>query len=424
MGGVVRARIPLPLLTAALALAGALLATVFFYFEANRAVSTMLDQRLTGAGTAAALLIGTAPDPERLRALMGAESLDGAFLVDRQLRVLADTNGPIGQSADLLRIDPERVAAAFAGSPSIGSSYEVERVAIRTGYFPVRAEGAIIAVLGLEAGAGFAGASSQLLGRALAISVLLSILGAGALAIVATRQVRTERARQLALARAGRAELLTQIAAAAAHEIRNPLGVIRGTVELMQERSGPNLTERDQAALTDVLSEVARLKRLTEDLLDLSAARALLMGPVTLEGLLRETVDAARATSPTTRIELACPQLPEIQADAARLRQVFFNILQNAIQAAPTGTVRVTGLLEAQGVKVAIADEGPGISPEIAARLFEPFFTGRAGGTGLGLALSRRFVEQHGGTLVGFDSGKGATFEVALPKGTALTASR
>lgn len=415
--------VPLPLMTAALALAGALAATVFLYVQANRAVATMLEQRLTGAGTAAALLVGPQPDPGRLEALMKAETLDGVFIVDEHLRVLADTNGPAGRSADLLRVDPERVAAAFAGAVSIGSSYEVGGVAVRTGYFPVRSGESIVAVLGLEAGVGFSG-NSHRLERALAISVLLALLGAVALGILATRQIRVERSRQQALSRAARAELLAQIAAAAAHEIRNPLGVIRGTVELMQERAGAGLPERDRAALADVLAEVARLKQLTEDLLDLSADRPLEIGPVALEGLLRETVEAAQATSQATRIELACPPLPQIQGDAGRLRQVFFNLIQNAIQAAPNGKVTVTGLREAQGVKVAIADDGPGLSPEIAARLFEPFVTGRAGGTGLGLAVSRRFVERHGGTLRGFDSGHGAIFEVALPTDTAPTASR
>jgi two-component system OmpR family sensor kinase len=409
-------RVPIPLVTAALALAGAMAATIYLYVQADQAVASMIDQRLSGAGTAASLLVGAEPEPERLLALAKAESLDGAFLVDQNLQVRADTNGPTGRSADLLRVDPERVAAAFAGSSSIGRAYDVGGVTVRTGYFPVRSAGKIVAVLGLEAGVAFSGPSHRL-DRALAVSALLALLGAAALALIASRQVRVERAQQQALARAARAELLAQIAAAAAHEIRNPLGVIRGTVELMQERSGSVLTDRDRAALADVLSEVERLKQLTEDLLDLSIDRPLAIASIQLAEVLRETITAAQQAFPQTTFELRCPPLPLTQGDAGRLRQVFLNLLQNAAQARSGARVTVSGQAEANRVRVTVSDDGPGISPEVAARLFEPFVTARTGGTGLGLAICRKLVERHQGSLRNLEAPAGASFEVILPAG-------
>lgn len=398
-------RVPLPLLAAALALVGALASTVFLYSEARRAADTMIDQRLLGAGNAAALLLGPTVPAERLRTLMDAESLDGAFLIDSKLVVVADANGPAGQRADLLRIDPERVATAVAGEASIGHGYEVGGVNIRTGYFPVREGPQIVAVLALEAGASFGGGSRRL-DRALLISVLLALLGAAALALVAARQ-------QLAQQKVARAELLTQIAAAAAHEIRNPLGVIRGTVELMREREG--LDERGRSSLSDVLGEVERLKQLTEDLLDLSADRPLSLERVGVHELLTETVAAAQVAFPNTRFRLSSANAGPVHGDAGRLRQVFLNLFHNAAQAAPNGKVTVTAQSEGRTVRVSVADDGQGISPEIAARLFEPFATAREGGTGLGLAVSRRFVERHGGTLCNVAQPAGARFDVVLP---------
>lgn len=398
-------RLPLPLLAAGLALTGALASTVFLYREANRAAQTMLDQRLLGAGNAAALLLGPAPAAGKLKALMEAESLDGAFVLGADNLVIADANGPVGQRADLLRIDGERAARALGGQASIGHGYQLGGVEIRTGYFPIREGTQVVAVLGLEAGAGFGGGSQQL-DRALGISILLALLGAAALAVVAARQVRAERDQQ-------QARLLAQVAAAAAHEIRNPLGVIRGTVELMRER--PELDARGRESLQDVLGEVERLKQLTEDLLDLSADRALALETVALGELLAQSVAAVQRAHPGARFSWAPTAVPSVRGDPGRLRQVFLNLLQNAAQASPAGRVTVSVEVAGTVLTVRIEDDGPGIPSEVAAHLFEPFATARAGGTGLGLAVSRRLVERHGGTLRNVPRPAGARFEVSLP---------
>ena len=95
---------------------------------------------------------------------------------------------------------------------------------------------------------------------------------------------------------------------------------------------------------------------------------------------------------------------------------MFLNLFHNAAQASPNGTVRVTTQSEGAALRVRVADDGPGISAEVAARLFEPFVTAREGGTGLGLAVSRRFVERHGGSLRNLEQSAGALFEVVLPR--------
>jgi signal transduction histidine kinase len=287
---------------------------------------------------------------------------------------------------------------------------------VTVGYFPVRgAEGRVDAVLVLEAGRAFSSARDALR-RALWGGVALSAVGALALALVAARWLRDERARREAAARAARGEALTKMAAMAAHEIRNPLGVIRGTVELMRERSGMKLSERDKEALEDVLGEVERLRRLTEDLLDLSADRPLAAQRISLSEVLEEAARATEVAFPAVKVRRSFLELPLVEGDAGRLRQVFANLLQNAAQAQGEGEVRLAAESDGSAVRVRVEDDGPGVAPEVRERLFDLFVTGKANGTGLGLALCRRLVERHGGTVALVpEQRKGSTFEVRLP---------
>ncbi len=187
----------------------------------------------------------------------------------------------------------------------------------------------------------------------------LSAVGALALALVAARWLRDERARREAAAKAARGEALTKMAAMAAHEIRNPLGVIRGTVELMRERSGAKLSERDRESLEDVLGEVERLRRLTEDLLDLSADRPLAARRVELSEVLEEAARATEAAFPGVKVRRSFAELPPVEGDAGRLRQVFANLLQNAAQAQGAGEVRLAAQPDGSVVRVRVEDDGP-----------------------------------------------------------------
>jgi signal transduction histidine kinase len=138
-----------------------------------------------------------------------------------------------------------------------------------------------------------------------------------------------------------------------------------------------------------------------------------------------ELVAAVAALYPDAGpVRVACavaPDLPPVQADPDQLGQVLHNLVKNGLEAVgAAGTVRVSARLDGGELELAVADDGPGLSPEAQARAFEPYFTTKAGGTGLGLAISERIVREHGGRIeVRSTPGSGATFAVRLPVGPA-----
>jgi two-component system OmpR family sensor kinase len=403
-----------PALAALLGLAGSLGATLWLHRSAGEALDRVLVERLAGAGqTAAGLLGGAPPDPAALRAVMAANGLEGASVIGPGPRVLADAAGGAGGALDLLRFDVRRVDEAFAGRSSVAFGWELGSLRVAVAYHPIRgADGRVLAVLALEAGQGFAAARGTLR-RALAVGVALSVVGAAALALAARRWSRAEALRRADAERAVRGEALARMAAMVAHEVRNPIGVIRSAAELVTARSGSALGEKDRAALADVLGEVDRLRRMTEDFLDL--AREPKLEPVEV-GLAELAAEAARGlarTHPSLSVQLGVAPL-RVLADPGRTRQVLENLLANAAQAGATRAELTGAAAEGEAV-LAVQDDGPGVDPALRERLFDPFVTGRAGGTGLGLAIARRLLERQGGGLRLVESPRGARFEVRLP---------
>jgi signal transduction histidine kinase len=405
-----------PIAAAAIGLVGGLAASLSLYHTAVNALDRSLEERLRGAGeSTAAVLAGSQPDPERLRAIMRANALDAVYVVDRRLRVVADATGPSGRRADLLRLDVGGVEAALSGAASVAPSYTFGALTVMTGYFPAAAPDGSPFVLVLEAGKAFVAPHARV-ARARNVAVALSVLSALGLALMVGRWTRAERHRREAAAIAARGQALSRVAAMAAHEIRNPLGVIRGTVDLMRERSAAKLTERDRRDLDGIAAEVERLRRLTQDLVDLAADRPLAREPTSIAELLDESARATEVGFPQVRVRCDITPLPEVQADPARLRQVFANLLTNAAQAQREGEIRVHAEGDRDSVRVVVSDDGPGIPDDVRENLFDLYFTTKSNGTGLGLAIARRLVERHGGTLVHLrDKAPGASFQVTLP---------
>jgi len=406
-----------PLLAALLGLAGSLAATLYVFHAAEGALARVFEERLRGAGESAALFLGgAAPPAGHLHALMRVNSLDGASLLDRSLAVIADGEGHAGGRADLLRVDADKVQQAFAGVPSLGPSYSLGDLTVTTSYFPVRGpDGAVAAVLVLEAGQSFLAAQRDL-ARARLAAVVLAVLTALALGVVAARWSAAERVRHESAEKAARGDSIARMAAMVSHEVRNPLSVIRGTVELMREGG---VSDAQRESLDDLIGEIERMNRLTDDFLLLGTPdRPLATAPVVLADVLTEAARAAEASFREVKVLCKLAPLPAVPGDPRRLRQVFANLLANAAQAQERGEIEISADRIDGAAAVRIHDGGPGIPAAVRERLFDPFLTTKAGGTGLGLAVAKMIVERHGGTLSLVDDGRpGATFEVRLPLG-------
>jgi signal transduction histidine kinase len=217
------------------------------------------------------------------------------------------------------------------------------------------------------------------------------------------------------------------------HELRTPLNAILGFAQALRERLFGEINAKQEEYLDDILSSGNHLLALINDVLDLSKVEAgqieLEVGRFSLRGALDSGVVMVRerATKERVRVALATdPEVDVVEGDERRIRQVIFNLLSNAVKFTPAGGVVDVHTTQTNGeVRVAVADTGPGIAPGDHERIFEEFQQTDAGldqhdGTGLGLALSKRLVELHGGRIwVDSELGKGSTFVFTLPAGPA-----
>jgi len=392
-------RIALPLFAALLVLLGSGLAAQSLHRAANAALARVTEERLRGAGATAARTLEmpgmTAAQPW-LRAVMEANGLEGAFIVGPDLVVLADATGPTGSRVDLLRVDVPKVRRALAGESTVALGWELGETKVATAYLPLKGpRGSVDRVLLLEGGEAMARRQKDL-DRALVLAWILSAFAALAIAALTGQWVRTEGRRQALVARAAQGEAIARLGAMVAHEIRNPLTVISGNIELMRERDRGRLTRRDTEALEDVLGEVDRLRELTDDFLDLSAERPLSGACIEVGPLLQE---AARPWQENgLAVEVTAPGGLRLFGDYRRLRQVLLNLLVNAAQAGAR-RVQMQATADRGRVRVEVRDDGKGIPSAVRKRLFEPFVSSKPRGTGLGLVVSRRIVERQGGTL-------------------------
>ncbi len=212
---------------------------------------------------------------------------------------------------------------------------------------------------------------------------------------------------------------LGRVAAGLAHELRNPLASMTGSVELLK---GGGLAGEERRLLDIVLREAARLDQLVTRFLEWSRPAPLRREETDLARLLEETLTVFRNDPAAARVRLEADLRPaSLACDPDQIRQVFWNLLANAAQAVDGsgGRIRVSCDADPGGVRVAVSDDGPGIAPSDLPRLFEPFFTTKREGTGLGLATVQRIVDAHGGTVEGESApGWGAAFTVRLPAAT------
>ncbi len=248
--------------------------------------------------------------------------------------------------------------------------------------------------------------------------------------ILVLRDLTNIRELEGALRKADRLSTVGTLAAGLAHEIKNPLGGIKGAAQLM-ERELPEESElRDYTRV--VLKEVQRVDRIVEELLQLASPRKLQLSPVNLHKIVGDILLLQKRAVSGKKIAFLQqfdPSIPPILGDEALLTQLFLNLVKNAIEAVgEDGQVRVAsrvladysmtqkGERRARMVAIEVGDDGPGIPKEEMEHLFTPFFTTKPKGTGLGLAICQKIVTEHRGMIkVESEPKRGTTFTVMLP---------
>jgi signal transduction histidine kinase len=243
------------------------------------------------------------------------------------------------------------------------------------------------------------------------------------------RESRTEieRLHRTQMSRAEHMATLGEMATGLAHEIRNPLAGIAGVIEII----GRDLpaTSPARAVVKDARQEITRINRIVSDLLQTARPHPPKVRKSDLNTTVEHAVMLGRQQALSRSIEITLrkdPSLPEVEHDGDQIHRVLLNLLLNSLQAIDdSGEIAVTVELQGQNAVIEVADNGRGIPPDHLPNIFRPFYTTKGEGTGLGLSLARRIVEDHQGRInVTSTVGKGTTFAVVLPlQRTLVTAS-
>jgi signal transduction histidine kinase len=222
------------------------------------------------------------------------------------------------------------------------------------------------------------------------------------------------------LAQAARAERLStfgQLVGSIGHDLRNPLGVIETSLYILRGRVGPD--EKVTKHLDRISEQLGIANGIIGNLLDMIRNRPLQKERVRLADVVTGAAAAVKRPAGVTVALDGLEALPEVEGDPVQLRQVFVNLIENAVHAAsPEGAVAVRAGAADGAVEVHVEDSGPGVDPATQRRLFEPLITTKEKGIGLGLALVKRIAERHGGSVAYSErAGGGARFTVRIPTG-------
>lgn len=235
-------------------------------------------------------------------------------------------------------------------------------------------------------------------------------------------QSQKERTRKMY--RADRLATLGELSAGAAHEIRNPLTSIRSSIQFLKRKLND---QADREMADDLISEVDRINEIIEGMLTFAKPQPLKKENTQLKAILIQTVQLISNTARKKGIDLILNYLSareDLNADPSQLKQLFLNIIMNAIQAIETvpGKIEINVMLSASNLKTAqnylieIIDNGEGISSENLEKIFDPFYTTKNEGTGLGLSISYAIINQHGGDIEFFSQpGEGTKVKIRIP---------
>jgi two-component system, sporulation sensor kinase E len=237
-------------------------------------------------------------------------------------------------------------------------------------------------------------------------------------AVVTLEDVSDIKALTDQLIRADRLAAMGELTAGVAHEVRNPLGVIRASVQLVEDAKGDPARIHEAAEV--IKQEIDRLDRVIKALLDFGRPSKPTLVRTDLNEVLEDVVLFTNRFAKQSDVKIEehfDRELPEVQGDPDQLKQVFLNLVTNAVQAMDKhgGTITIETRGAGEYVEVKVADNGPGISASDLPKVFDPFFTKRAEGTGLGLTIVHRIIDEHEGHIEVESGPEGTVFIVTLP---------
>ncbi|MDY7226658.1 sensor histidine kinase [Hyalangium rubrum] len=382
-----------------------------------------------------------------------ASGMRRVYVVDVQGRVRADVGGslPVGAEVPELARDRRELSLVFAGERAAsqvlftGSDGRL----YKTGYAPVRQEGAVVGAVAVEGSAVFFGPLARL-SRTFTVASVLALAVLAAVAVLTARGLARPLRRLMDSAlRIGRGDLTTPVPpeptqeigvlareleemrgalesrdrqlklmlAGVAHEVRNPLGGIELFSGLLAEDLKEGSTTEAASHVGRIQREVGYLQRIVEDFLAFAREQPLHRAPVEAPALLSSACELLAVEAEAKGIQVQVEAAPALlEADGSLLTAALVNLVKNAVQASPSGQpVRVVGRVEAGRYAIQVKDSGPGVPEPERERIFEPFFTTREKGTGLGLPLARKIVRAHGGELAFTSTPGDTTFTLTLP---------
>jgi two-component system, NtrC family, sensor histidine kinase PilS len=251
------------------------------------------------------------------------------------------------------------------------------------------------------------------------VSPLFSETGETTGTVITFQDLTHIRALEETSRRQDRLAAIGRMAASIAHEIRNPLAAMRGSIQMLHSDMKNDSSQTELMEI--ILRESDRLNRIISDFLNYARPRSIIQSQIDLGELLRQTFTLLRNSAEINENHVISEEVPAapvlISADAEQLQQVFWNLLRNGLQAMPAGGTLKAGLLKTSNgrIRITFSDTGRGMSPEQVEHLFEPF-SSTTGGTGLGLSIVYQIIRDHSGTInVRSREGQGTTITIELP---------
>jgi PAS domain S-box-containing protein len=357
------------------------------------------------------------------------EQLTVAF--DHMVRQLRNSQEELRQAAEfrdnLLRSSPDAIVATDeAGRVALFNEGAQRLFGVAAAEVLGRPAGGLLSGLGAEMGrcerlTDHETAVRTHEGRLVQVSVSASCIsdaGRTVGAVIILRDLTERKRLEEEMVRADKLAAVGKAVAYITHEIKNPLMVIGGLAKQVAARPAPS--PEDRPKLEIVVKEIKRLEAFLLEIGEYTKTTRLETAPVAVPELLDEVLQLMQGTLEKRHIEVDSElpaSLPPAEGDALKLKQVLINLVKNATDAMPQGghlwisSRRINGRLE-----IRIKDSGPGIPPEMRADLFKPFFTTKPKGTGLGLTISRRIIEDHHGELrLESERGEGTEAVIVLP---------